>query len=194
MLTAQVDEAGVKRIFSALDDLPLRLGDRSIMTAMKRAMKPTVERAKRNAPRRSGSLARAVHVVKGRQATQGSPYVMVRVNPKSQMIDDKGKKVTKGRLKKSKGSLVTMVRTPGRYLHWTILGTRSGTRTTKKTGFVVYNSQGRPMRLKKISHPGFKGRDWLGDTWEATKQTAFNGFVPELQKRIAEVKREYGLR
>ena len=194
MLTAQVDKASLQRVFSALDDLELKLGDRALMTAMKRALKPTVMEARQNAPRRSGSLARAVHTVKGAYATQGSPYVIVRVNPKSQIIDDKGKKVTKARLKKSKGSLQTSVRTPGRYLHWTLMGTKGGTRTTSKKGFVVYNSQGRPMRVKKINHPGFQGRDWLKQSWDRTKTTAVNGFLPELDKRIQEVKYEYGIK
>ena len=195
MLTAQVDKASLKKVFSALDDLELKLGDRTLMTAMKRAVKPTVMAARKNAPRRSGSLARAVHTVKGAQAKQGSPYVIVRVNPKSQLIESgSGKKVTKRRLKESKGDLRTSVRTPGRYLHWTLLGTRSGTRTTQKKGFVVFNSQGRPMRLKKIVHPGFSGRDWLQESWDSTRQIAVNGFLPELKKRIAEVKHEYGIR
>jgi hypothetical protein len=195
MLTAQVDKASLKRVFSALDDLELKLGDRALMTAMKRAMKPTVMAARQNAPRRSGSLARAVHTVKGAQAKQGSPYVIVRVNPKSQLIESgTGKKVTKRKIIQSKGYLQTSVRTPGRYLHWSLLGTRRGTRTTQKKGFVVYNSQGRPMRLKKIVHPGFSGRDWLQESWDKTRQVAVNGFLPELEKRINEVKYEYGLR
>jgi len=195
MLTAQVDKASLKRVFSALDDLELKLGDRALMTAMKRAMKPTVMAARQNAPRRSGSLARAVHTVKGAQAKQGSPYVIVRVNPKSQLIESgTGKKVTKRKIIQSKGYLQTSVRTPGKYLHWTLLGTRRGTRTTQKKGFVVYNSQGRPMRLKKIVHPGFSGRDWLQESWDKTRQVAVNGFLPELEKRINEVKYEYGLR
>lgn len=194
MLTATVDKEGVRRIFQALDDLEIRLGDRTIITAMKRAMQPTVREARQTAPQRTGSLARAVHVVKGKMAKQGSPYVIVRVNPKSQLIDDKGKKVTKYRLKKSKGSIQTQVRTPGRYLHWTLIGTGAGTRTTSKTGFVVFNSQGRPMRLKKINHPGTKGRNWLQESWDRSKNIAFNGFVPELKKRIEEVKYQYGIK
>jgi len=194
MVTAAVDKASVQRIFSALDDLELRMGDRALVTAMKRAMKPTVTAAKNNAPRRSGSLARSLHVIKGRESRQGSPYVIMRVNPKSQIIDDRGRKVTKKMRIESKGYLKTSVRTPARYLHWTLLGTRPGTRTTQKTGFVVYNDQGRPMRVKKIQHPGFRGQDWLQDSWDATKQIAFNGFLPELQKRVQEVKYQYGIR
>lgn len=194
MLTAAVDKAGVRKIFDALDDLELKLGDRTILTSMKRALKPTLTYARGHAPRRSGSLARALHVIKGREARQGSPYVILRVNPKSQLIDSKGKKVTKKRIIESKGNLITSVKTPGRYLHWTLLGTRSGTRTTKKKGFVVYNAQGRPMRVKKITHPGFEGRDWIQESWDATKSISFNNFLPELKKRIDEVKYEYGLR
>lgn len=193
MLTAEVNKADVIRVRRALADLPLRLGDRAILTAMKRAMKPTVKKAQQNAPRRTGSLGRAVHVVKGKEAKPGSPYVVLRVNPKMQLIDDKGKKVTKKRLKESKGSLQTQVRTPGRYLHWTILGTRGGTRTTTKKGFVVYNDQGRPMRVKKIKHPGTKGTNWIGEAWTQTRQLAVNGLLPAIDKRVQQVKYEYGL-
>lgn len=194
MVTAAVDKEGVRKIFSALDDLELKLGDRALITAMKRAMKPSVAAAKSNAPRRSGSLARSLHVIKGKMSRQGSPYVIMRVNPKSQLIDSKGKKVTKKRIIESKGYLQTSVRTPGRYLHWTLIGTRSGTRTTQKKGFVVYNDQGRPMRVKKIQHPGFTGRDWIQDSWNQTRTLAFNGFLPELQKRVNEVKYQYGIK
>jgi hypothetical protein len=193
MLTAKADPNSVKALRSALDDLPIRLGDRAILTGLKRAMGSTVKEARRIAPRRTGSLARAVHVVKGKLARPGSPYVVLRINPKSQTLDASGRRITPKRFKEGYSGDTQTVK-PNTYLHWTIIGTGGGTRTSKRRGFVLYNDQGQPFRIKKIQHPGTRGRNWLRDTWKNTQADAVRDMLPQIRKRVDEVKSKHGIR
>ena len=193
MLTAKVEDGGVKALRSALDDLPIRLGDRAVLTGLKRAMRSTVKEGKRRAPRRTGSLARAVHVVKGKLARPGSPYVVLRINPKVQTLDASGRRLTPKRFKAGYSGDTTTVK-PNTYLHWTIIGTGGGTRTAKRRGFVLYNDQGQPFRIKKIQHPGARGRNWLRETWNTTQGEAVRNMIPQIRKRVDEVKSKHGIR
>lgn len=179
--TMKVDAASVDRLRKSIRFLPEKVASRRIMVGMKRAMKPTKAMAASMAPKRSNTLAKAFHVVNGRRAIDGSPYVVFRVNPK--------KKVT---YKNDEGASVEVK--PKDYFHLVALGQGPKTRTTKGKGFTfhAYDGDGRIMKVRKIQHPGTEGQDIIGDAWKSTSAVVRATMLAEIQKAVNEQRKKMG--
>ena len=178
----KVDKAALEALRKAIRFMPEKVASRRIMVGMKRAMKPTKRAAANMAPDRSGALAKAFHVVNGRRAIDGSPYVVFRVNPKKRLS-----------YTNEQGTNVEAM--PKEYFHHVTPGVKPGTRETKRSGFTffAYDDDGRPMRVKKIRHPGSEGRDIIGDSWKMTSAQVKANMLNEIRKSVDQYKQKHGL-
>ena len=180
-VTFKVDEQQLKRLTMMLREFPDDvIAERRVIGGMKKAIKPMLKAAKNEVSFRggasidfggkaftnksSGLTAKNLHVAKGRQSSIESPYVILRLKPKP---GDKN---------------------PRRYQHNVILGTRKGERKST-TGFVIYGDDGRPRRLKRISHPGTDANPYIDQAWAQTRGRVVNGFVDSIAKDIKSFKR-----
>lgn len=178
--SVEIEQAALDTLIKAINSLPIKLGDKSIIQGMKRAMRPAKRMAKRLAPKDSGFLKRQITIEKGKYtrnklAVSVNPYVVLGV---------KNKKIGKQNAKK--------------YLHFVLLGTKAGVRKTyKKNYFVISGSNSKTVKkvlVKKIKHTGSKGVDFFSETWNRTKNTCHKRMLPEIVKRIQEVKSKAGIR
>lgn len=176
----RVEEGGLKRLQEAIRWLPEKAAGRRVMVGMKRGMRPVRDDARDAVEPRSGALRKSIHVVNGKRAKEGNPYVVVRVNPKTSV-----------QYKDPTGATIT--RTPKTYLHWIVDGIQKGTRTSDK-GFIIYDGDtGRPIRVKKISHPGIDGVDIFGDAFKANQEKVLNTTFKEIERSIAQWKKKNGI-
>ncbi len=175
-LEVSVDDAALKALSTAINSLPVKLGDKAIISGMRRAMRPALRAAKRTtAPSDTGYLRKNIHIAKGkyikmRGGYTNNPYVVLRVRNRNSGGQDAGK-----------------------YLHLVLLGTKAGIRKTKKSYFVISNAGG-TTAVKEINHKGTKANDFFNKAWRQTKNTCYNNFLPEIVQRINEVKAKAGLR
>jgi len=176
----QIDQAALDTLIKAINSLPIKLGDKATIQGMKRAMRPAKRMAKQLAPKDSGFLKRQITIEKGKYtrnkaAVTVNPYVVLGV---------KNKKVGKKNAKK--------------YLHFVLLGTQAGVRKTyKKNYFMIKGSNNRGVEkilVQKIKHTGSKGVNFFTETWNRTKNTCHKRMLPEIVKRIEEVKTKAGIR
>ena len=176
----EINQAALDTLIRAINSLPEKLGDKSIIQGMRRAMRPAKRMAKKLAPKDSGFLKRQITIEKGKYtrnkaAVTINPYVVLGV---------KNKKVGNKNAKK--------------YLHFALLGTKAGVRKTyKKEYFVISGkstSQFKKVLVQKIKHTGSKGVDFFNETWKRTKNTCHQRMLPEIVKRIEEVKLKAGIR
>jgi hypothetical protein len=176
----KVNQAGLDRLSRAIRLLPEKAAGRRVMVGMKRAMRPVRDDARDAVESRSGALRKSIHVVNGKRSKEGNPYVVVRVNPKTSV-------------QYSDGTGATITRVPKTYLHWIIDGVYKGVRTSA-TGFVIYDGEtGRPLRVKKISHPGIDGVDIFGDAFKRNIQTVLATSFDAIEKSIDDWKRKNGI-
>lgn len=176
----RVEPAGLERIQKAIKFLPEKAAGRRVMVGMKRGMRPVRDEARDAVEPRTGALRKSIHVVNGKRAKEGSPYVVVRVNPRTTV---QAKDLTGN----------TIERTPKRYLHWIVDGIPSHTKTSE-TGFVVYDgASGRPLRVKKVTVAGFAGRDIFGDAFAKHRGAVLSTTFAEIEKSIQQWKRKNGL-
>lgn len=171
-LTLDLDKIALKQLRQAMAEFPQDvIAQRRIIGAMKKTLQPTLRKAKQISKRdnSSGATSQSIHMVKGRKSSLFSPYVVIRV---------KDKKIGN--------------QSPRHYQHNMILGTRSGLRESTK-GFVVFNSAGRAMRIKKIQHPGSKGIKYMDNAWIQTRSKVTNAFMSSLQRDIKNFKRRNNL-
>lgn len=178
----KVDPTALKALRKAIRFMPEKVASRRIMVGMKRAMKPTKQAASNMAPDRSGALAKAFHVVNGRRAIDGSPYVVFRVNPKKSVsyTNEQG---------------TSVAATPKTYFHHVAYGVGPSTRTTKRRGFsfFAYDDDYRPMLVKKIKHPGVDGQDIIGDAWKQTAARVKSTMLSEIARSVDQYKQKHGI-
>tara|TARA_R110000796_G_scaffold132871_1_gene248312 strand:+ start:732 stop:1334 length:603 start_codon:yes stop_codon:yes gene_type:complete len=175
----QVEQAALDTLIKAINSLPIKLGDKATIQGMKRAMRPAKRMAKQLAPKDSGFLKRQITIEKGKYtrnkaAVTINPYVVLGV---------KNKKVGKKNAKK--------------YLHFVLLGTKAGVRKTYKKNYFVISGSNRKgynkVLVQKIKHTGSKGVNFFTETWNRTKNTCHKRMLPEIVKRIQEVKTKAGI-
>jgi|TARA_R110000765_G_scaffold23624_2_gene59608 hypothetical protein len=175
----QVEQAALDTLIKAINSLPIKLGDKATIQGMKRAMRPAKRMAKQLAPKDSGFLKRQITIEKGKYtrnkaAVTINPYVVLGV---------KNKKVGKKNAKK--------------YLHFVLLGTKAGVRKTYKKNYFVISGSNRKgynkVLVQKIKHTGSRGVNFFTETWNRTKNTCHKRMLPEIVKRIQEVKTKAGI-
>ena len=178
----KVDKAALEALRKAIRFMPEKVASRRIMVGMKRAMKPTKRAAASMAPDRSGALSKAFHVVNGRRAIDGSPYVVFRVNPKK-------------RVSYTTEQGTSVEAKPKDYFHHVTLGVGPSTRESKRGRFTffAYDDDGRPMAVRKIKHPGSEGRDIIGDAWKMTAAAVKANMLNEIRKSVDQYKQKHGL-
>ena len=175
----EIEQAALDTLIKAINSLPIKLGDNATIQGMKRAMRPALRMAKQLAPKDSGFLKRQITIEKGKYtrnkaAVTINPYVVLGV---------KNKKVGKKNAKK--------------YLHFVLLGTKAGVRKTYKKNYFVISGSNRKgynkVLVQKIKHTGSKGVNFFTETWNRTKNTCHKRMLPEIVKRIQEVKTKAGI-
>lgn len=175
----EIEQAALDTLIKAINSLPIKLGDNATIQGMRRAMRPALRMAKQLAPKDSGFLKRQITIEKGKYtrnkaAVTINPYVVLGV---------KNKKVGKKNAKK--------------YLHFVLLGTKAGVRKTYKKNYFVISGSNRKgynkVLVQKIKHTGSKGVNFFTETWNRTKNTCHNRMLPEIVKRIQEVKTKAGI-
>ena len=94
----RVDDARLRQLRKAIQTLPAAVAKRRVLVGFTRALKVTRDAAKMSVPTSSGALKKSLHVVRGRQATETSPYVVLRINPKTSVsyTNESGVGVTAG--------------------------------------------------------------------------------------------------
>ena len=175
----EIEQAALDTLIKAINSLPIKLGDNATIQGMRRAMRPAMRMAKQLAPKDSGFLKRQITIEKGKYtrnkaAVTINPYVALGV---------KNKKVGKKNAKK--------------YLHFVLLGTKAGVRKTYKKNYFVISGSNRKgynkVLVQKIKHTGSKGVNFFTETWNRTKNTCHKRMLPEIVKRIQEVKTKAGI-
>ena len=175
----EIEQAALDTLIKAINSLPIKLGDNATIQGMRRAMRPALRMAKQLAPKDSGFLKRQITIEKGKYtrnkaAVTINPYVVLGV---------KNKKVGKKNAKK--------------YLHFVLLGTKAGVRKTYKKNYFVISGSNRKgynkVLVQKIKHTGSKGVNFFTETWNRTKNTCHKRMLPEIVKRIQEVKTKAGI-
>ena len=175
----EIEQAALDTLIKAINSLPIKLGDNATIQGMRRAMRPAMRMAKQLAPKDSGFLKRQITIEKGKYtrnkaAVTINPYVVLGV---------KNKKVGKKNAKK--------------YLHFVLLGTKAGVRKTYKKNYFVISGSNRKgynkVLVQKIKHTGSKGVNFFTETWNRTKNTCHKRMLPEIVKRIQEVKTKAGI-
>lgn len=176
----RVEPAGLERIQKAIKFLPEKAAGRRVLVGMKRGMRPVRDDARDAVEPRTGALAKSIHVVNGKRAKEGSPYVVVRVNPRTSV-----------QAKDTTGATITRV--PKTYLHWIVDGIPAHQKTSD-TGFVIYDAaSGRPLRVKKVKVSGFAGRDIFGEAFARNRAAVLSTTFAEIEKSIEQWKRKNGL-
>lgn len=171
----RVDKQQLEALSKLIRNMPEKVAGRRLLVGMRRALNKTRDQARYYAPERTGTLRRALHVVKGKKSRPESPYVVLRVNPKkSQTITTED-----GR---------TITRTPKDYFHWVTLGTGPGTRTAKRGGFTfaAYDEDGRFIRVKKITKGATQGVDLIGDAWKNTRAQVTSEVLGQMKQAVEE--------
>jgi hypothetical protein len=177
-----IDEKRLKKLRKTIRTLPEKVAKRRVLVGLTRALKVTRDAAKADVPVVSGALRKSLHVVRGRRSTETSPYVVLRINPKTQVsyTDGTGMQVT---------------RVPRTYYHVLAYGTKGGIKKTKKGGFAfnAYDDDGRVIRVKKIDQPQLQGNDYIGDAWDRTKSQVRSQTLDFIIAAIEEHKRKNGI-
>lgn len=178
----KVDAKALKALSNSIKFMPEKVASRRLMVGMKRAMKPTLNAAKLASPMRSGALRKSYHVVNGRRAVDGSPYVVMRINPKA----------SSGFTNEQGASLTAK---PKSYFH--IIADGMGPKSQKTNGkgftFFAYDEDYRPLKVRKRKHPGIDGEDYIGDAWQRTQTNVKNTMLGTIQKSVDQYKQKHGL-
>lgn len=178
----RIDQARLAKLRKSIRTLPEKVAKRRVLVGLTRALKVTRDAAKADVPTSSGALRKSLHVVGGKRSTPSSPYVVLRVNPKTIVS-----------FTSSDGMQVT--RQPRTYYHILAYGTKGGTKTTKKSGFSfhAYDDDGRIISVKKVDQPQLQGNDYIGDAWDRTKARVQNEALDYIIDAIEEHKRKTGI-
>lgn len=178
----RIDQARLDKLRKSIRTLPDKVAKRRVLVGLTRAMKVTRDAAKMDVPTSSGALKKSLHVVAGKRSTPTSPYVVLRINPKTIV-----------NFTTSDG--VSVTRQPRTYYHVLAYGTKGGVKTTKKGGFSfhAYDDDGRLIRVKKVDQPQLQGTDYIGDAWDRTKTRVQNEALDFIIDAIEEHKRKTGI-
>lgn len=187
--TVEVNQADLDNIRELMRRVPEKVGDRAVISAMKKAINPARLAAIANVKDRTGALAKAIKTKKGKKAKNGAPEVVISTRgAKTQMLRPPGSKNAK-RVN------------PRFYLHLVLLGTRAGKRTAgrgkvakqradgSEKFFMVPSGRG-VVQKKTINHPGGRPNPIFDDALRGPMRArAYNDLasflIPRLQKLAA---------
>ena len=192
--TVEINQAELDNIRQLMKRVPEKVGDRAVVSAMKKAIEPARLAAIANVKDRTGALAKGIKTTRGKKARNGAPEVVVSTRrAKTEML-------------RPPGSKKPIRVNPRFYLHLVLLGTRAGKRTagvgkvakTRADGsekfFRVPTGRG-IVQKKTINPPGGRPNPIFDDALRGPiRARAYNDLASFLIPRLKKLADKYNAR
>lgn len=192
--TIELDPAALAEVKQLLRRVPEKVGDRAVISAMKKAIEPARLAAVANTKNRTGALAKSIKTTTGKKARNGAPEVVISTRrAKTQVV-------------RVPGSRKPQRVNPRFYLHLVLLGTQGGVRTagvgkvTKKRAdgsekFFHVPVGNSIVRKKSIRHPGGKPNPIFDKALSGpVRRRAYNDLLGFIIPRLRKLAQKYDAR
>ena len=189
----ELDPAGVAEVRRLLNSLPEKVGDRAVVSAMKKAIEPARLAAVANVKDRTGALADAIKTRTGKKTREGAPEVV---------ISTRGAKT---QIMKVPGSRNPKRVNPRFYLHLVLLGTAAGRRVAGVGKVAKKRADGSPKRFvvpmgnrfverSEIYHPGGRPNPIFDKALRGpVREQAYRSLISFILPRLKRAARKHGV-